>query len=247
MEQTQTQTQPTCTFPNEENKEIFDLLKRKYKDNKEKIIGKLEESNIRPPPSIDNNNNIVYPDKISTLITPHHVNMYTNIGGGPMQKIIGYTILLILDQWKNCNQDKISFDNKYEIYLFKKMGINTTEQREEAKKTFNKIKNNDGKTELIQELLEIGTNSQSNLFEKTQNSIVKLLDDENINELEVTNTLIDELLKIKNTQTGGNKKTKKRTKKKKKSKSKKAKKSKSKSKRKKTKSKTKKRRRHRRR
>lgn len=244
MEQTQTQTQSTCTFPNEENKEIFDLLKRKYKDNKEKLLDKLKESNIRP--SIDNNN-IVYPDEISTVITPHHVNMYTNIGGGSIQKIIGYTILLILDQWKNCNKGNVPFDNKYEIYLFKKMGINLPEQQDEAKNTFNQIKNNDGKTELIQELLEIGTNSQSNLFEKTQNSIVKLLDDENINELEVTNTLIDELLKIKNTQTAGNKKTKKRTKKKKKSKSKKAKKSKSKSKRKKTKSKTKKRRHRRRR
>lgn len=225
----QTQTQPTCTFPNEENKEIFDLLRNVYQVNKDALL---------------NNVNISY--KNIEAITPDHVKNNRNIGG-PMQKIIGYTILLILDQWKNCNQDKISFDNKYEIYLFKKMGINTTEQREEAKKTFNKIKNNDGKTELIQELLEIGTNSQSNLFEKTQNSIVKLLDDENINELEVTNTLIDELLKIKNTQTAGNKKTKKRTKKKKKSKSKKAKKSKSKSKGKKTKSKTKKRRHRRRR
>ena len=208
----QTQIQSTCTFPNEENKEIFDLLKEKYKVNKLALL-----------------NNVKISYKNIKAITNHHVNTYTDFGT-PMQKIIGYTILLILDQ---CGIT----DNKRIL-----MGLMLDAS------SIKEIKNID-KPEALQSLFK-KTTVLGNFFEKKK--IVDFLDGSN-NTLTLNNKELQELTTVtglnkssNDTQTAGNKKTKKRTKKKKKSKSKKAKKSKSKSKRKKTKSKTKKRR-HRRR
>lgn len=209
----QTQTPLTCTFPNEENKEIFDLLRNEYQVNKLALL---------------NNVNITY--KNIKIIKPEHVKNNSNIGT-PMQKIIGYTILLILDQ---CGIK----DNKRILKGLRVDGLTIT---------IEDIKNINNQ-ETLQSLIG-NTSVLGNFFEKDK--IVNFLDGSN-NTLTLDNKELQELTtvtglnKSNDTQTAGNKKTKKRTKKKKKSKSKKAKKSKSKSKRKKTKSKTKKRR-HRRR
>lgn len=165
-------------------------------------------------------------------ITQHHVNTYTNFGT-PMQKIIGYTILLILDQCGINDNKRISNSLRVEGFPI----------------TIKYIKNINDRNDLHS--LFKNTAILGNFFEKKK--IVDFLDGSNDtltldnDDLKKLNTVTSLNKSSNDTQTAGNKKTKKRTKKKKKSKSKKAKKSKSKSKGKKTKSKTKKRHRRRRR
>ena len=209
----QTQTQPTCTFPNEKNKEIFDLLRNEYQVNKNELTQHLSNS-------------------YRGVLTNQHVNMPTNFGRS-MQKIIGYTILLILDQCGIEDNKRILKGLRVDGYPIKIEDIEDINNIEDLHSLFKK------------------TTILGNFFEKEK--IVNFLDGSN-NTLTLDNkelkdlTTVTDLNKSSNdTQTAGNKKTKKRTKKKKKSKSKKAKKSKSKSKGKKTKSKTKKRRHRRRR